>query len=280
MSAPIAASSLFSTCSDLAPFDGPGDYVLVRRSFAFWQSRRRVHGTIMWGRPTEGDVVEMCNAWDAHLQLETGPDPALADIRGLESIDVLAFQRLLRTFGEKHASWSQRTGPQAILHGGGLPGAAILGALQLAGPGFRLAAFDAQRAALDWLGVPSVDVDLRALRSSLLDAPDVVRRVRAAMDEAGPTISLGVLARRLGLSVRSLQRHLAEADTSLRQERARHLVSRAERLLEGTELDLSAIAAELGMRSASHLVDLFRSARGVTPGAFRQSRRAASPTER
>lgn len=247
------------------------DAIVVRRTFAFWQSRHHAHGTVMWGRPSEDDVVAMCEVWDTHMRSPFAADPTLTDIRALESVDLLAFERLLRTFAERNAAWSARTGQQAILHAGGLPAAAILGALQLAAKGYRLSAFDSADAALGWLGVPALAADYEAMRASLLDVPDVVRRVRAALDHAPRTPSTATLARTLGLSVRSLQRHLAAAGTSLRRERVHHLVTRAERLLEGTELDLQAIAATIGAGSASRLVALFHEVRGTTPGAFRRA---------
>ncbi|UJR86855.1 helix-turn-helix domain-containing protein [Sandaracinus amylolyticus] len=267
------ALSPFTPAPDIERFLGaPADLVLVRRSFAFWESRERVHGTVMWGRPTELDVEEMCGVWDAHVRSPRGSDPTLTDIRGLESIDVLAFDRLLRVFAEHRAVWTARTGPQAILHGGGFSGAVILGALQLVGQGYRIGAFDSARAALAWLGAPQVEDDFELLRASLVEAPDIVRRVRVTLDDQPHALSARDLARKLGLSVRSLQRHLAAAGTSIREERIRHVVARAERLLEGTELDLAAIAAMLGLGSAARLVTLFRSVRDTTPGAFRRER--------
>jgi AraC-like DNA-binding protein len=248
------------------------DHITVRRTFAFWQSRHRAHGTVMWGRPSEDDVVAMCDLWDAHMRSPFAADPTLTDIRGLESVDLLAFERLIRTFAERNAAWSARTGSQAILHAGGLPAAAILGALQLAAKGYRLGAFDSSDAALAWLGVPALAPEYDAMRESLLDVPDIVRRVRTALAGEPRTPSPAALARTLGLSLRSLQRHLESAGTSLRSERLRHLVLRAERLLEGTDLDLDAIAAMIGAGTGSRLVALFRSVRGTTPGAFRRER--------
>ncbi len=267
------ARSTFTTKSELAPFfETPVvDLVLVRRTFAFWQSSQRVHGTVMWGRPNEDDVSAMCDVWDAHIQSPFGRDPTLTDIRGLESVDLLAFERLMRTFADRGSVWSVHAGPQAIVHAGGLAGAAILGALQLVGSGYELSSFDASGPALAWVGHPEVEPDYAALRAALLDAPDIVRRVRAVLDENPQAASADALARRLGLSVRSLQRHLANAGTSVRAERMQHVVARAERLLEGTELDLGAIAAMLEIGSAAHLVSVFRSVRGTTPGAFRAS---------
>lgn len=272
------AHSPFVLASTLEPMLAAcTDGIVVRRTFAFWQSRHRAHGTVMWGRPSEDDVVAMCGVWDAHIRSPFGADPTLTDIRALESIDLLAFERLIRTFAERNAAWSARTGPQAILHAGGLPGAAILGALQLAAKGYRLGAFDSTDAALAWLGVPALASDYDTMRASLLDVPDVVRRVRAALAGEPRTPSAAALARTLGLSVRSLQRHLESAGTSLRSERVRHVVMRAERLLEGTDLDLEAIAATIGAGSASRLVALFRKVRGTTPGAFRRERTPVSP---
>jgi AraC-like DNA-binding protein len=268
----------FVPIPDFAPFLGdPGDLVLVRRSFFFWQSRHRVHGTVMWGRPNEDDVVEMCSVWDTHLPSPYGSDPTLTDIRGLESIDILAFNRLLRVFSEKRAKWTSLAGPQAILHGGGLAGAAILGAVQLAGPGYRLGGFDSIGDALGWLDRSDVESDVAALRASLLDIPDIIRRVRSTLDAEPGWLTSTELARKLGLSGRSLQRHLEAAGTSLRHERTSHVVLRAQRLLEGTDLDLGAIAAMIGVGSSSRLVTLFRKVRGTTPGEFRRDRDARSP---
>jgi transcriptional regulator GlxA family with amidase domain len=61
----------------------------------------------------------------------------------------------------------------------------------------------------------------------------------------------------------------ALAMPSLRAERTRQLVHRAEQLLEGTDLDLEAVAAALGLGSAARLVSLFRSAHGMTRGISR-----------
>ncbi|MCU0671443.1 MAG: AraC family transcriptional regulator [Myxococcota bacterium] len=252
----------------------PGDAVIVRRSFCLWQSHRRAHGTILWGRPDEDDVAELCAIWDEHLRTPFGADPTVADVRAVQSVDLLAFERLSRTFVERRAEWTARTGPQAIVHRFGLAGASILGMLQLVGQGYRLRAFDVVGEAFEWLERSEVLASYEALRIALLGEADVVRRLHAVL-EAEPRLGTAELARRLGLSVRSLQRHLAMAGTSLRAERARHVVRHAERLLEGTELDLDAIAASIGLASSSRLVALFRRVHRVTPGAFRRERRSA-----
>ena len=266
------AHSPFVAVPGLEPFLAApvGDLVLVGRTFAFWQSSRRVHGTLMWGRPNEDDVAAMSDIWDAHMRSPFGRDPTLTDIRHLDGLDLLAFERLVTT-RERRGEWTARTGPQAIVHSGGLAVAAILGAIQLTGSGYQLAAFDKPAPALAWLARPEFEQAYLDLRASLLGLPDIVRRVRAAID-ASELRSTRAIARALGLSVRSLQRHLADAGTSLRVERTRQLIQRAERLLEGTDLDMDAIAAMLGLGSAARLMSLFRSVHGMTPGTFRAER--------
>jgi AraC-like DNA-binding protein len=267
------AHSQFVAVSDLEPFLEPPvrNLVLVGRTFAFWQSSQRIHGTLMWGRPNADDVDTMSNIWDTHQRSPFGRDPTLTDIRHLDGLDLLAFERLLTIFRERHDEWTVRAGPQAILHGGGLAGAAILGAVQLTGSGYQLAAFDKLGPALAWSARPEFDDDYLELRASLLGLPDIVRRVRAAL-ATSDLRSTRAIARSLGLSVRSLQRHLADAGTSLRAERTSQLLRRAEQLLEGTDLDLTAIAAMLGLGSAARLVSLFRNVHGKTPGTYRAER--------
>jgi AraC-like DNA-binding protein len=81
------------------------------------------------------------------------------------------------------------------------------------------------------------------------------------------------IAKHLRTSRRSLQRRLAAADTTLSAEHKRHLLRASEKLLEHTELDLGAIAANVGACSASHLITLFRKHHAMTPGEFRRARR-------
>jgi AraC family transcriptional regulator, transcriptional activator FtrA len=114
---------------------------------------------------------------------------------------------------------------------------------------------------------------VESLRSSLIDVPEITSKLRAVLRERG-LISTAEVARALGLSQRTLQRQLEHAGTSYREERDRYLSIRIEELLAGTELDLDAIAAEVGLSSASHLVAHFRATHGTTPGVWRATRRS------
>ena len=267
------ASPFTPTASLSQFFSSPGNRARVREHFCFWQSKSGVHGSITWGKVTDQDVVEMCEVFDAVMHSPLAGQPSILDIRALESISVVAFDRWMRTLTERREAWRARAGRQAILHGASFPGATMLGAFQLVAADYELATFDDEQAAFEWAGAAAIHRDVATLRASLLDPPDIVRRVRIALAEHDAPLSMERLARTLGVSSRSLQRHLATAGTSVRAERNAHLLSRAERLLEGTELDLNAIAAMLGLSSARRLVALFRAERQTTPDAWRRAAR-------
>jgi AraC-like DNA-binding protein len=271
---PLMMSSTFLHVPKLADFfDEPARRYVVRRSFAYWQAERRVFGIIIWGRPDELDVDEICAAH------EVGADPlfrghtSLIDLRGLEAVDLLAFGRLLAYLKKRRDAWSPMVSRQAVLHRGGFAHATVAGMFQFLRPGHPVLFFDDPLAAYETVGASDVCAEIEELRKRLLGTPNIVRRVQTAFDGLPIHAGLTEVARSLGMSVRSLQRHLSTAGTSLRTERQRHIVHVSERLLEDTELDLDAIAAQVGASSASHLVVLFRQHRGTTPGAMREERK-------
>jgi AraC-like DNA-binding protein len=105
---------------------------------------------------------------------------------------------------------------------------------------------------------------------------DLVARVRTAVASALPdgAPSLDALARSLGLSGRSLQRHLAarglgfaEIVETVRDQLAREHLGRADRAL-------SEVAFLLGYSEQSAFTRAFKRRNGLTPGAWRRSLRA------
>lgn len=264
----------FTPTADIARlFSGAANRALISRRFCFWRAKSGINGTIIWGRTTDQDVDEMFAVYEALLTSSFAGQPSITDLRGLEAVSVVGFDRLVKALTDRRADWLPRAGRQAILHGASFPGALVLGAFQLAAGGFELAAFDDEDAAFEWAGASSVQRDVAALRESLFAVPDVVRRVRVAFAANDAPLSVARLARALGMSTRSLQRHLAAAGTSVRAERQAHILGRAEKLLADTDLDLAAIAAMVGLPSAGRLVALFRSQRNTTPDAWRRAAR-------
>jgi AraC-like DNA-binding protein len=273
---PMTTSSTFQLVPELAAFfDEPARRYVVRRSFAYWQAERRVFGIILWGRPDEVDVDEICAAHEVGANPLFRGHTSLVDLRALEAVDLLAFGRLLAYLKKRRDAWSPMVSRQAVLHRGGFAHATVAGMFEFLRPKHPVVFFDDPETAYDVVGASDVRADVEELRLTLLGTPNIVRRVRTAFEVLPIDAGVVEVARTLGMSVRSLQRHLSAAGRSLRGERQAHIVRVSERLLEDTELDLEAIAARVGASSASHLVMLFRQHRGTTPGAIRELRKKA-----
>lgn len=255
--------------------DQPGRRYFSGRCFCYWQDERRALGTVMWGRPLEADIEAMIPFFEIGADARFVGHASFVDCRALDSIDVLAFGKLLAYLVRRRHAWGPNVGRQAILHPDGLVGVMVAGALHVARPPYPFACFHGDGAdAFAWCGVPDLQPKLEALCSTLFGSPEITRMVHAVLQARG-LITAAEVARTLGLSQRTLQRRLGEAGSTFRKERDRFLSLEIERLLSGTELDLDAIAAQVGLSSASHLVAHFRATHGTTPGTWRAERNSA-----
>ena len=105
----------------------------------------------------------------------------------------------------------------------------------------------------------------------------LVQRARALMaDQHKVALTADDLAGRLNLSVRSLQRQLAEAGVSLRSLRDEALRREATRLLARAELPIKRVAARLGFSSEKSFSRAFQRWTGETPTTWRQGARRVS----
>jgi AraC-like DNA-binding protein len=88
--------------------------------------------------------------------------------------------------------------------------------------------------------------------------------------EAKPgRVELPAVAKALGMSARTLQRHLAEHGTSFQLEMNAAQVRIAQRLLSDGDANLSSIATEVGCASLQHFSALFHRVTGERPSAWR-----------
>jgi AraC-like DNA-binding protein len=100
---------------------------------------------------------------------------------------------------------------------------------------------------------------------------DIVRATREALLD-DPARRADQVARRLGLSLRALQRELASAGSSFVSLRVEARLERAVELLESSDEKLATIAERLGFRSRAHFGVWFRGRTGRAPSELRPRR--------
>jgi AraC-like DNA-binding protein len=248
----------------------PRDRYLVRRSFCFWQIGTSFKGVIAWGVPQADDAREMVRAFD--LGARKDRHVSLVDMRAVRAVDPVAFDVVSRYIAERQPTFERTVRRQALLHGEGVVGAAVAGFYRVIEPRYPVLAFRDERRAIAWLEVDNPDLvvsTLRWLRGQLLDVPDVVARVVTALASGDPSGSLLDVARRMGLSTRSLQRALAAAGTSFRQEAHRYRMARARELLAASKMPVKAVAGAIGL-SPDRLSAAFRAEVGLPPDEWRR----------
>jgi len=151
--------------------------------------------------------------------------------------------------------------------------------------------FNATESALmfdrSWLDKPVSDADplLRLMMSRRVNAieshlgDDLVKQIREILYTILPLhrASKAEVARRAGLSTRSLSRFLAAAGTTFDQLRDEVRYSLAAQLLERTQMSATEIAEHLGYANASAFTRAFFRWSDMNPIDWRASRRRSSP---
>jgi AraC-like DNA-binding protein len=257
--------------ADIGAFlDSPVDRFVARRCFCFWQLGTDTKGLVAWGAPSAEDAREMVRAFGTGERPDE-PHVSLIDMRSLRTIDVAAFEIIMRYMAERQEVFSRTVRRQALLHGSGAIGAAVAGFYSVVQPSYPVESHSDLAEAIAWIAPANphaVHAIVVALRARHIDAPPVVSRLRVALESSADLLTLADAARALGTSRRSLQRDLDAAGSSFREEVALHRLTRAERLLAGSSLPLKSIAAAVAL-APSRLNALFRHHHGVSPAAWR-----------
>jgi AraC-like DNA-binding protein len=258
---------------------------IAGKSFVIWAYSPSLAGSVYFGRPGEDDFPALLQM--APLPLHpafAAPFDAVIDCTRIEGLSAQSFEVLVRYLGEVHpiVGRIRRVVVVRPSSSTGNMASATLGGLfhEWVATRFPAALFTDGAEAFRWLKRPRGDVERGLVDATLAQAlgvPPLLRGLRdwlsAQLQEgAAPPSVLGA-ARSLGLSPRSLQRHLHEAGTRFRAEVDRARVRAAEGLLIDGDAKLEAIARQVGCASLSHFSTLFRRATGEAPSDFRQRRR-------
>lgn len=264
-----AASSLEDYVSN--PF---GRYFAGQTFAAYW-TESYLNGLVFWGRTDEDDIKQVTRALDAVLIADRVHE-VLIDASGLSSIDARAFVTMAAYMGTHRAAHARLCRRQALVRPGGMAGAVVAGFYQVVRPGYPVAVFDDPAQAVSWLELPhgaALVRELERIRDEVKDTSAVVLgRVRSLLGDEQQDLgrlSLDLVAARLTLTPRTLQRRLVEAGTSFRAEINTARLRLAKSLLANTDYDLKRISFMVGCSSAAQFSSFFRRSTNSSPKEWR-----------
>lgn len=252
---------------DLPRVDGDASgYYVPSDAFAFGVTSHGLVVTVGWGTIGARDAQELSEVWKATFA--GPPRPTLLDVTRLLPPDSDAFavvRDLLERHRDERARVVQR---QAIVASADYSAVFLHGYFALFPPPYEVRDFRTRDEALAWLGhtccaeeIAEMDGARSELLQRLRDWLATTDLVLASVDGA---------ATAFGLTGRTLQRRLEEADTTFQSELTRAQIGRAQRLMRETDRKLSDIALEVGCATPSVFSDLFRKATGETPSQWRR----------
>jgi AraC-like DNA-binding protein len=233
-------------------------------------------GVVLWGRPRAEATTGLVRSLACELMAPAVPHVSLVDTRAVDGVDTGAFDGLVTYVQRSHEALADQVRRLALVRGAGLEGAVVAGFFEVLPRPYPVAVFDAVSEALDWLAVDhpaGFDDDLEAVVAELRHTPPVVSALGAHLEShlEGPAIA--VAAKELGMSERTLQRRLKEANTSFVDQVAQVRVRVAKRLLLDSDTALTAIALDVGCSSPQHFSAMFRKLCGESPSTWRARHR-------
>jgi AraC-like DNA-binding protein len=251
--------------------DPRGKYFVGRSWLSFFAAHGRFSGTIVWGTPSPDDVEEWTACADLRISEACEPHATLFDGSKVDRLTPTVFNALSAYASRSLAGLGARITKLAVVHRSEFAGAIAVGFTKVVPVPFPAEVFRDASDALAWLGcaedIPLLD-ELGRARSEVRAVAPIVRDLAAYLQHH-PQATPAEAARALALSTRSLQRRLAEHDTSFRKELDVARVRLAQRRLEDTDASITEIALEVGLTSPQHLSTLFHRCGHETPSAWR-----------
>ena len=241
--------------------------------------RGNATGVIAWGTPSASDLAELLASTATPGSPLGLRRPRYIDVRRLESAKDDAVAAFVAFFVANAALLARAFERVAIVHAGGIGQVLAAGLPSLISIPCDVSMFPTPTDAFSWIGVRSparLAAELEELHARALGTSPMIRDLRAVLAADLRGSEIGAVARRLGQSVRSLQRKLRDEETSFQRELNACRVEAAKKLLVETDLPIDTIARDLGSTSR-HFGEVFRNHTGCTPRQWRDGQRDSKP---
>jgi AraC-like DNA-binding protein len=244
------------------------DAIVVARDFCAFCASPSLFGVVVWGRPGVDEARNIVRSRAPELA-DAGPHHVVLDYRLVEVIDPDAFRCIAEFVAANRTRLTEVTAKVALIKPTDrFAGATVAGFYSVVAPPYPSQLCDTLEEAEAWLGVPT--------RSHVEDAHRLSAAGRFTTNALGelldrdPALAIDQAAEALGLTARTLQRHLQNEQTTFVAEARKAKVRRAKHLLATTDDTVAAIARAVGSSSIQHFTELFRAETGTTPAAWRK----------
>lgn len=245
-------------------------------SWLLWAASPTLIGSSAWGAPTPSDLATAFDLWDALWSRLRAPLVVVTDVSRLEVVEPATYQGLAAFVKARLERMQALETRQLVLVApddreiaralgvGFLPAIGARHDFELTSDVAAGAAWARDASAAAVLEEASRRTDDAARTTPLL------RGLRVEIDRDVVSPDLHRIAATLGTSGRTLQRRLAEAGTSFRDEVTAARCRRGARLIRAGNDKIASIASRVGFLSASHFSRAFRRELGVTPEEYRR----------
>jgi AraC-like DNA-binding protein len=264
--------------TDTATFLGaPVGSQLLAKNFEYWYPHRALTGFSLSGNPDVADITSLNTVMDVVLRPTGGPHRSLVDMKYLGTVDPAAFRTMAEYVASRWEGFGRTVQRQAVLRPNGFSGAVVAGFFEVVSPKYPVKVFDDLAPAITWLGIDTEIGFIAAVqeaRSHAESANPLLRQLRNLLPEQTGFAKLSEIARRLGVSERTLQRRLRAASTTFNAEVHSAKLAEAQKLMLSGGLNLTRIALDLGFASLQHFSAMFRKAHSESPSAWLRKRAA------
>lgn len=254
--------------------DPVGGYVFGER-WLYFAATERVFGCVFWDEPTAEDLEDYVRVM-IDEERARAPHVTLVDALEVSGISARAFA-VIAAYAATHRDALARVVTEiAVVRPQGIAGAVVGGFFAVVPKPFPVSMFAAREEALGRLGcrdAASIAVEISATTAALRGVAPFLQAVRVALFATILDPTLEATARSLGVSERTLQRRLAEHETTFAREVLDLRVDAAKKLLRQPDISVTDVALMIGFSSSQHFGTAFKRATGMTPLDYRKTAR-------